>query len=95
MKNRNRILSVILCVALLFSLSSAFCGVFAQEDPKVENSETSEDDGKFKMDFHPKGFLELTKYMGIGMLGIFIIIGLIAIATIVINKAFSVKPKNE
>ncbi len=45
--------------------------------------------------FHPNGFVEQLSVMGIGMLGIFIIIGIIIIATVVINKAFSAKAKKE
>ncbi len=97
MKKNNRILAIILCVSLIFSLSSVFFSAFAQQENGGEavNEENSADDGKFKMEFHPEGFVEQLGVMGIGMLGIFIIIGLIALATIVINKVFSAKPKNQ
>ena len=45
--------------------------------------------------FHPQGFVEQLGVMGIGMLGIFIIIGIIIVATVIINKAFSAKVKKE
>ena len=38
------------------------------------------------MNFQPEGFAANLKYMGIGMLGVFIIIGIIIVATYVINK---------
>ncbi len=38
------------------------------------------------MEFHPMGFVENLKYMGIGMLGVFIIVGIIILATYVIGK---------
>ena len=44
-------------------------------------------------EFHPMGFVNNLRFMGIGMLGIFIIIGIIIVATVIINKAFSDKPK--
>ena len=38
--------------------------------------------------FNPYAFIENLKYMGLGMLGIFIVIAIIAIVTILLNKAF-------
>jgi hypothetical protein len=45
------------------------------------------------MSFHPEKAIEMLKYMGIGMLVIFVIIGVIIIATLLINKIFSRKKK--
>ena len=39
--------------------------------------------------FNPMAFVDNLKYMGIGMLVIFVIIGLIALTTALINKIFS------
>ncbi|MBR5538773.1 MAG: oxaloacetate decarboxylase [Clostridia bacterium] len=39
------------------------------------------------MQFNPMNFVANLKYMGTGMLGIFVVIGIIIVATIVINKA--------
>ena len=41
--------------------------------------------------FQPKNFVSNLKYMGIGMLVIFAVIGIIALATVLINKIFSEK----
>lgn len=41
--------------------------------------------------FDPANFVTNLQYMGIGMLTIFIIIGIIILATMLINKAFSGK----
>ena len=38
--------------------------------------------------FKPEAFIENLKYMGLGMLGIFLVIAVIAIITIVLNKIF-------
>ena len=38
--------------------------------------------------FNPYAFIENLKYMGLGMLGIFIVIAIIAIVTILLNKVF-------
>ena len=43
------------------------------------------------LEFNPMNFVENLKYMGIGMLTIFIVIGVIILATMLINKAFSKK----
>lgn len=38
--------------------------------------------------FKPEAFIENLKYMGLGMLGIFLVIAVIAIITIFLNKIF-------
>ena len=40
--------------------------------------------------FNPQAFVENLKYMGLGMLGIFIVIAVIAMITIILNKIFKV-----
>lgn len=46
------------------------------------------------LSFEPMNFVTNLKYMGIGMLTIFIIIGVIILATMLINKAFSGKQED-
>lgn len=41
--------------------------------------------------FEPKNFLDNAVYMGAGMLGIFVVIGLIIVTTYVLNAATSKK----
>ena len=48
-------------------------------------------EGTTKIAFQPENFITNLKYMGIGMLVIFVIIGLIALSTMLINKVFSEK----
>jgi len=43
------------------------------------------------LSFEPVNFVKNLEYMGIGMLTIFIIIGVIILATVLINKVFSRK----
>ena len=45
--------------------------------------------------FEPTNFIKNLSYMGIGMLGIFIVIGLIMIVTTILNKFFSRKKDDE
>ena len=44
-----------------------------------------------KLVFQPMNFVNNLQYMGIGMLVIFAVIGMIALATVLINKIFSEK----
>ena len=46
-------------------------------------------------DFNAFRFVENLKFMGVGMLGVFIIIGIIIISTYVIGAATTKKPKND
>ena len=41
--------------------------------------------------FNPMAFVHNLKYMGVGMLVIFAVIGIIALSTVLINKIFSEK----
>ena len=41
--------------------------------------------------FEPMKFVENLRYMGTGMLGIFVVIGIIIVATVIINKATGTK----
>lgn len=40
------------------------------------------------MNFNPGAFLENLKYLGVGMAGIFIVIGIIILITMLMNKIF-------
>lgn len=45
------------------------------------------------MNFQPFNFIKNLSYMGEGMLGIFIVIGIIVALTMILNKVFSNKDK--
>lgn len=45
--------------------------------------------------FEPMNFVKNLSYMGIGMLGIFVVIGLVMATTAFLNKAFSNKKKDD
>lgn len=47
--------------------------------------------GEPKLEFNPMNFVKMLQYMGIGMLVIFVIIGVIILTTMLINKIFSKK----
>lgn len=47
--------------------------------------------GNFK--FEPMEFINNLKYMGLGMLGIFIVIAIIMIITVILNKLFNKSSK--
>ena len=44
---------------------------------------------------NPMAFVENLKYMGVGMIGIFIVIGVIILSVVVLNKATSPKKKSD
>lgn len=44
-----------------------------------------------KLDFNPAAFLENLQHMGVGMLVIFVVIGMIVLTTMLINWLFSHK----
>ena len=45
--------------------------------------------------FNPMNFVKNVGYMGAGMLGIFVVIGLIIITTVILNKATAPKKNNK
>lgn len=45
--------------------------------------------------FEPMHFVENLRYMGLGMLGIFIVIGVITLLTIILNKVTEQKPDEQ
>lgn len=45
--------------------------------------------------FEPMNFVENLRYMGLGMLGIFIVIGVITLLTIILNKVTEQKPDEQ
>ncbi len=45
--------------------------------------------------FEPMNFVENLRYMGLGMLGIFIVIGVIALLTVILNAATAEKKDEE
>ncbi len=47
------------------------------------------------MNFDPMGFVANLKYMGIGMLGVFIIVGIIILATYAIGKSTGKSSKDD
>lgn len=47
------------------------------------------------MDFRPEAFIENLSYMGLGMLGIFIVMGLLIAATTAINALSGMADKDD
>ena len=43
------------------------------------------------LDFNPMAFIDNLKYMGVGMLGILIVIGVIILVTMILNKVTAKK----
>lgn len=68
-----------------------------EKDGKNDKNEKDDKSGEktVKSKFEPFAFVKNLKYMGIGMLGIFIVIGIIIICISLLNKIFSRAPKSE
>lgn len=57
----------------------------------IFNVATKVAEGSTELTFEPQRFIEMLSYMGKGMLVIFVVIGVIILATLAINKIFSGK----
>ena len=71
---------------------TAFHSLEATE--QVEQS-VSEMFGEIVSNFNPMGFVESLKYMGAGLLGIFIVMGIIIAATYGLGRLFSRRQKKQ
>ena len=96
----------IFAVVLVMMLSVFSFAVFANEpvepagtldDPVTlgQDDMSLEDSTAKKMQFEPMAFVENLNIMGVGMLGIFIVIGAIIVSVFVLNKLTSPKPANK
>ncbi len=47
------------------------------------------------MEFNPMNFIETLPYLGKGMLGIFVVMGVIIVSTVILNRASSGKKEDE
>ncbi len=47
------------------------------------------------MNINPMAFVDNLKYMGAGMLGIFIVIGVIVLSVVILNKVTAPKPEKK
>ena len=65
----------------------------ALRETNEETPEATEEKGEFFFD--PMNFVSNLKYMGTGMLGIFIVIGVIIVAVVVLNKTTAPKKNSE
>ena len=45
--------------------------------------------------FEPMHFVENLRYMGLGMLGIFVVIAVIVLLTVILNKLTEERPKDD
>ena len=93
MLKRILIFAVILVMMLsLFSLAA-----FADEPVEAIDgiADMPEVKSEQKMQFEPMAFVENLNIMGVGMLGIFIVIGAIILSVFVLNKLTSPKKQNE
>lgn len=55
----------------------------------LTNTVAQAEQANVELVFQPANFIENLKYMGIGMLVIFAVIGIIILTTMIVNKVFS------
>jgi len=67
--------------------------VLSENETEADAEDKGEDEAAKKMIFEPLNFVKNLGYMGVGMLGIFIVIGIIIIAVVVLNKVTAPKKK--
>ena len=85
----KKALLILLTVIFVFSLSAM--AVFAA-DEKAEAAETENMDVELEFKgFGDEGLARNLKYMGLGMLGIFAVVGVVILITFVLNSATSKK----
>lgn len=103
MKNMNmKWISFVMVLVIAFTLLAPMAFAETAEDAIGEIVDTltsaAEDEGAEndapKMIFEPLNFVKNLSYMGLGMLGIFIVIGVIIIATALLNKLFKDKKED-
>jgi hypothetical protein len=88
----KKLLLLVLTFALLLSFASF--SVFADEESVEESAEISEtvsDEASEESEDEPVGFMGNIKYMGLGMVGIFLVIGVVILITVVLNAVTSKK----
>jgi hypothetical protein len=96
----KKTLLVLLTILLVFSLASV--AVFAEDESvtseatsevtsETTSEESSESDNALNLEFYPDGFTRNIQYMGLGMLGIFVVVGVVILLTLVLNKVTTKK----
>ncbi len=58
----------------------------SSESSEESSEESSQGDDALNLQFYPDGFTRNIQYMGLGMLGIFVVVGVVIVLTLVLNK---------
>ena len=98
----KKLIAILLMLTLLMSFFSILaCASAAPADDTIGESEVggaddpeSENEEK-EFKFEPSNFVDNLYYMGVGMIGIFLVIGIIVLCTVGLNRMFSGKAKEE
>lgn len=98
----KKLIAILLMLTLLMSFFSILaCASAAPADDTIGESEVGgADDPESKNEekefkFEPSNFVDNLYYMGVGMIGIFLVIGIIVLCTVGLNRMFSGKAKEE
>jgi hypothetical protein len=99
MKGRNQTMKKLIAILLMLTLICCMLPCYAAASeapaPDAENEATDENGTteKNEFKFEPAQFVDNLYYMGVGMVGIFLVIGIIILATVALNRVFSGKAK--
>ena len=89
----KRLFAVLMALLMVLSVC-AFC-VSAESDSETESTSEAESSAAENMDvevdFNPAGFTRNLDTMGLGMLGIFVVVGVVILITFGLNSATSKK----
>jgi hypothetical protein len=104
MKGRYQTMKKLMAILLMITLLTCLftCFVSASPAPTDDTAGESEVGGvqdpdnaevKQEFKFEPANFISNLYYMGVGMVGIFLVIGIIILCTVGLNRIFSGKAK--
>ena len=98
----KKLIAILLMLTLMMSFFSILaCASAAPTDDTVGESEVGGADApenetkETEFKFEPSNFVDNLYYMGVGMVGIFLVIGIIVLCTVGLNRMFSGKAKEE
>ena len=95
----KKLIAILLMLSLLMCLFTCFAAAEApladtESESVVGGADEPENEPEnHEFMFEPSNFVDNLYYMGVGMVGIFLVIGIIILATVLLNRVFSGKAK--
>ena len=95
----KKLIAILLMLTLMTCMFTSLVSAQTPVSDTESESEVGSADGpdsvekKQEFKFEPSQFVDNLYYMGVGMVGIFLVIGIIVLCTVALNRAFSGKAK--